>query len=151
MFFDIGPFELVTIVLLGVIVFGPDKLPKLIQDLSAMIRKLREFSDSAKADLRKELGPEFKDFDFEDLNPRTFVRKNLLDDDAFGLRDLRNSFDLKDEITAVSEAVRESSSTVRGAGDRTPLVNGSGRLRKHLAADSPAAPDENPPFDVDAT
>jgi sec-independent protein translocase protein TatB len=150
-FFDIGPFELVTIVLLGVIVFGPDKLPKLIQDLSAVIRKLREFSDSAKADLRKELGPEFKDFEFEDLNPKTFVRKNLLENDSLGLKDLRNSFDLRDEVATVSEAVRESSSTVRGAGDRSALVNGSDRLRKRPAADGPAAPEENPPFDADAT
>jgi sec-independent protein translocase protein TatB len=151
-FFDIGPFELVTIVLLGVIVFGPDKLPKLIQDLGAMIRKLREFSDSAKADLRKELGPEFKDFEFEDLNPKTFVRKNLLENDSLGLKDLRSSLDLKEEVSAVSDAVRESSATVRGAGERTPAapapapVNGSGILSKRPAADG-----DLPPFDADAT
>jgi sec-independent protein translocase protein TatB len=152
-FFDIGPFELVTIVLLGVIVFGPDKLPKLIQDLTGMIRKLREFSDSAKADLRKELGPEFKDFEFEDLNPKTFVRKNLLENDSLGLKELRNSFDLKDELSTVTEAVSESGVTVRTAGDRTANgpVNGSDLLRKRVAADNPLSPGENPPFDADAT
>ena len=41
------------------------------------IRKIREFSDSAKEDIRSELGPEFKDFEFEDLNPKTFIRKQL--------------------------------------------------------------------------
>ncbi len=69
MFFDIGPLELVALVVLAVLVFGPDKLPKVIQDAMAFIRKVREFSDSAKEDIRRELGPEFKDFEFEDLQP----------------------------------------------------------------------------------
>jgi sec-independent protein translocase protein TatB len=110
-----------------------------------MLRKLREFSDSAKEDIRKELGPEFKDFEFEDLNPKTFVRKNLLENDSLGLKELRNSFDLKDELSTVSEAVQESSATVRGAG--TASANGSDRLRKR----DPEPPEENPPFDADAT
>ena len=34
----------------------------------------------ARRDLAEGLGPEFADFDIADLNPRTFVRKHLLDD-----------------------------------------------------------------------
>ncbi len=155
MFFDIGPLELVAIVLLAVIVFGPDKLPKLIQDITGMIRKLREFSDSAKADIRKELGPEFKDFEFEDLNPKTFVRKNLLENDSLGLKEIRNGFDLRDEMSTVTDAVQESGSTVRGAGaDHGPAggaANGSDLLRKREPKAGPLRPDENPPFDADAT
>ena len=49
MFNDIGRLELVTLVVLAVLVFGPDKLPKVIQDVTRTIRKIREFSDSAKA------------------------------------------------------------------------------------------------------
>jgi sec-independent protein translocase protein TatB len=149
-FFDIGPLELVAIVLLAVIIFGPDKLPKLIQDVSRTIRKLREFSDSAKEDIRKELGPEFKDFEFEDLNPKTFVRKNLLDNDRLGLQEIRNGFDLKEEMAAVTDAVQESSRTVRGAAahesDR-PAAGGADRPRGREAL----APGEAPPFDSDAT
>ena len=102
---DIGPLELVALGILAVFVFGPDKLPKLIQDVSRFIRKIREFSDSAKADIRSELGPEFKDFEFEDLNPKTFVRKQLMDDDDLGLKEIRNSFDLRKEMAEVTDAV----------------------------------------------
>ncbi len=152
MFFDIGPLELVTIVLLAVIVFGPDKLPKIIQDVTGMIRKLREFSDSAKEDIRKELGPEFKDFEFEDLNPKTFVRKNLLENDNLGLKELRNSFDLKDEMSTVTDAVQESGATVRRAGAApVAAANGSDPLRKRDTRPGPVPPDDNPPFDADAT
>lgn len=107
MFNDIGPLELVTIIVLAVLVFGPDKLPKVIQDVMRTIRKIREFSESAKADIREELGPEFKDFDFEDLNPKTFLRKQL-DNDELGLKEIRNGFDLKKEMAEVTEAVQSA-------------------------------------------
>ncbi|WP_269853396.1 sec-independent translocase [Streptomyces sp. RPT161] len=149
MFFNISPLDFVAIMLLAVIIFGPDKLPKLIQDASRMIRKLREFSDSAKEDIRKELGPEFKDFEFEDLNPKTFVRKNLMDNDSLGLKEIRNSFDLKDEMATVKDAVQEGRHTVRTAGDpaSAPGMNGTDRLHKS----EPLRPGEHPPFDADAT
>ena len=79
MFNDIGPLELVTLIVLAVLVFGPDKLPKLIQDVTRTIRKIREFSESAKQDIRQELGPEFKDLELRDLDPRTIVRKHIME------------------------------------------------------------------------
>ncbi|MER5973958.1 sec-independent translocase [Streptomyces sp. NPDC002055] len=150
MFNDIGPLELVALVILAVLIFGPDKLPKLIQDISRFIRRIRDFSDGAKADIRSELGPEFKDFDFEDLNPRTFVRKQFMDDDDLGLKDIRNGFDLRKEVTEVSDAVRgrESGASVGGAAASSfGTSGGSDLLRKR----DPQAPDERPPFDSDAT
>jgi len=80
-FNDIGALEVVTLAVLAVIVFGPEKLPKVIQDAARFVRKIREFSESAKQDIRSELGPEFSDFDLDSLNPRSFVRKNLFEDD----------------------------------------------------------------------
>ncbi|MET7638304.1 sec-independent translocase [Streptomyces sp. NPDC005438] len=107
MFFDIGPLELIALIILAVLIFGPDKLPKVIQDISQFIRKIRQFSDSAKEDIRSELGPEFKDFEFEDLNPKNFARKHLLDgDDDLGLKEIRESLDFRkdmDQIAGVSK------------------------------------------------
>ncbi|MFD7625076.1 sec-independent translocase [Streptomyces sp. NPDC059851] len=103
MFNDIGALELVTIVVLGILIFGPDKLPKVVQDVMGFVRKIRAFSDSAKQDIRSELGPEFKDFEFEDLNPKTFIRKQLSENED--LRDIRSSFDLRKELNEVTDAV----------------------------------------------
>ncbi len=90
---DIGPLEMIALVVLAILLFGPDKLPKLAADAARMLRQFREFSQGAKADLTRELGPEFRDLNLEDLNPRTFVRKNLLGngkllDDDFDLDEL---------------------------------------------------------------
>ncbi|WP_434596108.1 sec-independent translocase [Streptomyces sp. A5-4] len=156
MFSDIGALELVTLVVLAVLIFGPEKLPKLIQDASAMIRKIREFSDSAKNDIRSELGPEFKDFDFEDLNPKTFVRKQLMGNDDLGLEEIRSSFDLKGEMAEVADAVhgRDSASsakTASGAASPTSASNGSSGTPDLLKKREKLDQGERPPFDADAT
>ncbi|ARE74720.1 sec-independent translocase [Streptomyces sp. NPDC059558] len=149
MFNDIGALELVTIVVLGILVFGPDKLPKVIQDVTGFIRKVRAFSDSAKHDIRSELGPEFKDFEFEDLNPKTFIRKQLNENED--LKDLRSSFDLRKELNDVSDAVKSSASDPGAPASpntaATPAVTGPDLLKKPAA---PAA-DQRSRFDADAT
>jgi sec-independent protein translocase protein TatB len=145
-FNDIGPLELVTIIVLAVLVFGPDKLPKVIQDVMRTIRKIREFSESAKADIREELGPEFKDFDFEDLNPKTFLRKQL-DNDELGLKEIRNGFDLKKEMAEVTEAVQNADTPSASSSSSS---SGSGRLDMTKKPEDPEK-DDRPPFDADAT
>jgi sec-independent protein translocase protein TatB len=147
-FNDIGPLELVTIVIIAVLVFGPDKLPKMIQDVARTIRKIREFSESAKQDIRNELGPEFKDFEFEDLNPKTFIRKQL-DNEDLGLQEIRNGFDLKKEMAEITDAVHghesdASSSSSSSSGSPGGTVD---MTKKPAKTD----PDERPPFDADAT
>ncbi|MEU3604337.1 sec-independent translocase [Streptomyces sp. NPDC035033] len=147
MFSDIGVLELVTLIVLAVLIFGPDKLPKVVQDVSRFIRKVREFSDSAKQDIRSELGPEFKDFEFEDLNPKTFIRKQLENnEDLSDLKELRSTFDLRKEMNEVADAVNGRETTPAAA---PAAVNGSAPdpLKKQ---DKPASP-EPPPYDSDAT
>ncbi|MGW7439618.1 sec-independent translocase [Streptomyces sp. NPDC054849] len=144
MFNDIGALELVTIVVLAILVFGPDKLPKVIQDVSGVIRKIRAFSDSAKQDIRSELGPEFKDFEFEDLNPKTFIRKQLGENED--LKDIRSSFDLRKELNDVADAVNNPE-TEPAPASSAAAVTGPDLLKK------PAAPaqDQRSRFDADAT
>ena len=65
--------------LIGLVVFGPEQLPKMAAQAGRALRDLRRLADNARSDLSESLGPEFHDFDFNDLNPRAFVRKHLLD------------------------------------------------------------------------
>ncbi|MFI9236461.1 sec-independent translocase [Streptomyces sp. NPDC053079] len=145
---DIGPLELVALVVLAVLIFGPDKLPKMIQDVSRTLRKIRQFSENAKEDIRSELGPEFKDFEFEDLNPKTFVRKHVLEKDELGLKEIRNGFDFKSEMAEVTDAVHG-----RNADPAAPAPSpaaGSGTPDLLKKRESPQS-GGHPPFDADAT
>jgi sec-independent protein translocase protein TatB len=78
--FDVGLGEALLLLVLALVIFGPEQLPKVASQAGRALRQLRTMADSAKDDLREGLGPEFADFDVADLSPRRFVRKHLLDD-----------------------------------------------------------------------
>ncbi len=78
--FDLSIFKIVVLGVIGLVIFGPEQLPRMAAQAGRALRDLRQLADKARADLTESLGPEFTDFDFNDLNPRTFVRKHLLDD-----------------------------------------------------------------------
>ena len=44
-----------------------------------MARKVRDFATSARDELRSELGEEYADLELRDLDPRTIVRKHIIE------------------------------------------------------------------------
>ncbi|MGW3181382.1 sec-independent translocase [Kitasatospora sp. NPDC001119] len=146
MFSDVSGLEVLTLVVMAIIIFGPDKLPKLIQDTMNVVRKIRSFADNAKEDIRSELGPDFQDFEFEDLNPKTFVRKQLMggEEDPLGLKGMKDSLDIRsvldDKPAAPVNGRSGSVSFEKSAPAPAPASTGA-----------PLAPGERPPFDPDAT
>jgi sec-independent protein translocase protein TatB len=78
--FDLSLPKLLILAVLALVVFGPKELPKMAAQAGRALRELRRIADGAKADLREGLGPEFSEFDLDDLNPRRFVQKHLLSD-----------------------------------------------------------------------
>ena len=78
--FGISGGEFVLLLLLALLIFGPDQLPKAAQQIGRVLRQLRTMANSATKDLQDGLGPEYKDFDVQDLNPKRFVQKHFWDD-----------------------------------------------------------------------
>ena len=78
--FDLSITKLLFLAVIALVVFGPNELPRIARQAGKVLRDLRQIAEGAKADLREGLGPEFQDFDFEDLNPRRFVQKHLLEE-----------------------------------------------------------------------
>lgn len=78
--FDVGIGEAGVLVVLALIIFGPDHLPKVAAQAGRALRQLRTMANSARQDLQDGLGPEFADFDVADLSPKRFVRKHLFED-----------------------------------------------------------------------
>jgi sec-independent protein translocase protein TatB len=78
--FDLSMWKLMVLGVIALVVFGPDRLPQLARDAGRTLRQLREMAQTARTELKAELGDTVGEFDFSDLNPRTFVRKHLLDD-----------------------------------------------------------------------
>ena len=78
--FDLSLTKIAVLLVLAVVIFGPDQLPKVAAQAGRTLRELRRMAEGARRDLTEGLGPEFSEFDIADLNPRTFVRKHLIDD-----------------------------------------------------------------------
>jgi sec-independent protein translocase protein TatB len=76
---DIGMGEFLGIAVIALLVLGPDKLPKFAADAARFIRQVRSMADSAKEDVRRELDPELQDISLRDLDPRSLVRRHVLD------------------------------------------------------------------------
>jgi sec-independent protein translocase protein TatB len=76
---DIGAGELVALAIVAMIVLGPEKLPRYAAEAARVLRRLRDMASEARSEVSRELGPEFKDLSLGDLNPRSMVRKHLLE------------------------------------------------------------------------
>jgi sec-independent protein translocase protein TatB len=128
--FDLSLTKLLVLAVIALVVFGPHELPKIAAQAGRALRDLRRIAEGAKADLREGLGPEFQEFDFDDLNPRRFVQKHLLDDAADSPQPLF------DEFNGASDAA------LGGTGTGTAVANG---------ARATLLDGQEPPFDIEAT
>ena len=84
MFFDFGAGELVGLAILAMILIGPERLPSLAVDAAKFVKRIREMASKATEELKDNLGPGFEDLNPTDLNPKSFIKKQLssvLDDD----------------------------------------------------------------------
>ena len=106
---DINGPEFMLLLVLAVILFGPERLPDLARKAARLLRYLRTVAGSAQQQLSKELGPEFENLDFRDLNPKAFVQKHLLDDVEPIIADV------KSEVTDVGKTINSSSADFSNA------------------------------------
>jgi len=163
---DIGFGELLILAVAALFIFGPDKLPKLAADAARTFRTVRQMIASARRDLTDQLGPEFEGLNLDDLNPRTFVRKQLLDDLDAELDDRA----LADDAGAGRRSDGRSSAQVTGSGRRSRVpppassktdrpadarrangARGAAGDRQTPRRAAPLRRGERPPYDADAT
>ena len=78
---NLGAGEILVLAILGLVIFGPERLPRAIRDAGRLLRELRTMARSAASDLKTELGPEMADLDQRSLHPRRFVEQALFGED----------------------------------------------------------------------
>lgn len=89
------------IVLIGLFVLGPERIPTAVSWVMSMVRKLRTMAAGAQAELRREIGPELDELrrqvadlqslkelqelrDLRELHPKRLIGKNILGDEFSG-------------------------------------------------------------------
>lgn len=78
--FGMGAPEIGVIIVVALLVFGPDKLPDLARQAGSFVRTVRRMADTAKDDFGREIGHDFKDVNLRDLDPREVVRRSMFED-----------------------------------------------------------------------
>jgi sec-independent protein translocase protein TatB len=90
--FNIGWGEMLVLVVVGLVILGPERLPGAIRWSANALRQARDYVSGATSNLREELGPEFDDLreplaelqKLRGMSPRAVLAKHLLDgDDSF--------------------------------------------------------------------
>jgi sec-independent protein translocase protein TatB len=92
MFANVGWGEMLVLVIAGLVILGPERLPGAIRWTSGALRQARDYISGATSQLREDLGPEFEDLrqplnelnKLRGMSPRAALTKHLLDgDDSF--------------------------------------------------------------------
>jgi sec-independent protein translocase protein TatB len=138
---DINAPEFLLLLVLAVILFGPERLPDLARKAARIVNYLRNVAGTAQEQLSKELGPGFENLDFRDLNPKAFVQKHLLDDVNPILADVKKEITdarvpMDGSAAEVADAINDQSDLSFG-GPHDVMAGQSGR--------------GSTPFDPDAT
>lgn len=146
--FGIGWPELFVIMAIGLIVVGPERLPRYAEDTGRLLRQLRRMAQDASVDLRAELGPEMADLgldDLRDLHPKRMVQKYLFEDLDEADLDLTGSLKATGQASAPvpAPAAAAEEPAVEQVSDPHPM---SGRSRG-----LPLGFGDAPPYDSDAT
>lgn len=72
--------KLLVIGMIALFLLGPDRIPQAAEQLGRWVRVLRRMADDAKGRLGEELGPEFTEADWAQLDPRRYSPKRILRD-----------------------------------------------------------------------
>ena len=75
--FGLSGGELLTLLVFGLLLMGPNRLPQTARQAAIFIKKARALAAGATAELRESLGPDFEEFDLTDLNPKSMIKKQI--------------------------------------------------------------------------
>src|SRR5450631_4789226 len=81
---DINGWEFVILVIVALLVIGPERMPESAAKLAKLVKQVRSLADTAKVQLREQMGSEFDEVDWKQYDPRQYdprriVREALMD------------------------------------------------------------------------
>ena len=131
--FGINGSEFLVIILVAVIVVGPQRLPEYTRKLTQMVRQLRVFLDNARSQIAEEVGPEMADLDLSSLDPRQYdprkIVRDALGEDIDAIRE-----DLTHPFRSVGSAAKEISDDAAKAVNDVVRKDRANSLSKQIEA-----------------
>lgn len=126
-----GP-EFLLLLIIGLLVIGPSRLPEYTQKLANIVKEVRRMASGAREQIKEEVGIDIDDVDWKKYDPRQYdprriIKEALLDDDI-------------KPVSAGAPAVATVAAAAAAAEQRRP-----DRIVERLPDGEPA------PFDSEAT
>lgn len=158
--FGINGGEVLVLLLVALVVVGPERLPRYAEQLGGWVRQLRGFVRTAKERVAEEMGEEGADVDWSQLDPRRYdprriVREALLEDEPPPVVGRRyTSGAARRAATSAAVAGTGAGAGVAASGGQRPGRGPTARDDAGAAHGETAAgqaPYVPPPFDPDAT
>ncbi|MFJ3311823.1 twin-arginine translocase TatA/TatE family subunit [Micrococcus endophyticus] len=135
--FGINGSELVILVVLAIVILGPDKLPEYTRMLTEWLRTLRDKAEGAKTQFKEETGTDFDEVDWRKYDPRQYDPRRIIRD---ALREPVG--DSSTPASPASAATGVRAEDMHGGLTRQDLVDMDPRslFRRPAGAGSSAAP-----------
>jgi sec-independent protein translocase protein TatB len=85
--FGINGPEFILLLIIGVLVIGPSRLPEYTQKLANLVKEVRRMASGAREQIKDEVGidideVDWKKYDPRQYDPRRIIKEALLDDDT---------------------------------------------------------------------
>jgi sec-independent protein translocase protein TatB len=85
--FGINGPEFFLLLIIGVLVIGPQRLPEYTQKLANLVKEVRRMASGAREQIKEEVGIDIDDVDWKKYDPRQYdprriIKEALLDDDT---------------------------------------------------------------------
>ncbi|UVJ38414.1 Sec-independent protein translocase TatB [Arthrobacter sp. CJ23] len=85
--FGINGPEFILLLIIGVLVIGPSRLPEYTQKLANLVKEVRRMASGAREQIKEEVGidideVDWKKYDPRQYDPRRIIKDALLDDDS---------------------------------------------------------------------
>lgn len=75
---DINGWEFLILILLAIIILGPERLPAYAAKLGRFVRQAKAMAERAKTQFKDEMGPEFTDIDWRAYDPRQYDPRRIV-------------------------------------------------------------------------
>ena len=147
--------KIFIILLIALFVVGPDKLPGYAKRLGEMVRSVKRMADGAKDRLRDEMGPEFDDVDWKQLDPRQYdprriIRDALLEDEKEAQAEARKARAVEAAQARRERVQAKADAVAAGLAATAAVVGGDDAAASSATTDQPKAP-TSLNFDDEAT
>lgn len=136
--FSLGFPEIVVLVIIAIIMFGPEKLPDLARKAARVVAYVRGIANDARGQLTEQLGPEFAD-----LRPQALMANLLGEQDVADVKAV--VADAKQTLVHAGGTLQEAGQAVADEGRSVASVAAEVRAHVVPAGVRPV------PFDPDCT